>query len=64
MASRMITTNEAAALLCVSVYTVCRYIREGRLAARKITRKTILVPYPFRTPQGKPFSLPQSPQAK
>ena len=64
MASRMITYNEAAALLCVSVRSVRRYVAEGRLAVRKISRKTVLVCYPFRAPSGKAFSLPQSPQAK
>jgi len=59
MASRLITTNEAAERLCVSIRSIRRYIAEGRLAARKITRKTVLVHYPFRTPRGTVFSLPE-----
>ena len=64
MASRLVTYNEAAALLCVSIRTVRRYVAEGRLAVRRISMRTILVPYPFRTPGGKFFTPPETQREK
>jgi hypothetical protein len=64
MASRLITTNETADKLCVTVYTVLRWIRNGLLASRKITRKTILVYYPFRSPNGNFFTPPERQREK
>lgn len=59
MASRLITYNEAAERLCVSIRSIRRYVAEGRLAARRISYKTVLVCYPFRRPDGTFFTLPE-----
>lgn len=64
MASRLVNYNEAAVLLGVSIRTVRRYVAEGRLKVRRISRKTVLVCYPFKTPQGRFFSLPESEKPK
>lgn len=59
MASRYLTYNEAADRLCVSIRTVRRYVADGRLAARKLSRKTVLIPYPFLTPRMERFKVPE-----
>ncbi|MBR1836973.1 MAG: helix-turn-helix domain-containing protein [Kiritimatiellae bacterium] len=53
---QLITYNEAAALLGVSVRTVRRYVASGVLASRRLSAKTVLVKYPFRDKRGALFS--------
>lgn len=64
MATRYITYNEAADRLCVSIRTVRRYVAEGRLAARRISRKTVLIPFPFQTPEQERFQPPERQEEK
>jgi hypothetical protein len=64
MASRLITYNEAAAILGVSIRSIRRYVAEGLLAVRRINARTVRVRYPFRTPSGHFFSLPERTEEK
>lgn len=52
---QLITYNEAAALLGVSIRTVRRFVASGRLAARRLSQRTVLVKYPFRDRAGHPL---------
>lgn len=52
---QLITYNEAAALLGVSERTVRRLVARGLLAVRRLSKRTVLVKYPFRDSAGRPL---------